>query len=242
MNNTYFTQREGNCSEDEVEIKIGEYIPVATSNVEKKSIIYLGIKRVIDIIGSLCGLCFLPFIAVCVKIGFIATGNKDSIWFRQPRIGKDGKIFCLYKFQTMMSNADDALEEMLAKNPELRREYELNKKLPDDFRVTKIGRILRKTSIDEIPQLINVFKGDMSLIGNRPYMLKEINDMGDSLADIVSTKPGISGLWQTSGRSNIPFNERVAIESQYSKQCSLGMDIKLFLKTFLIVFKQEGAH
>ena len=230
------------CQGNNVRFGKGDYIPITSYvDIPKKEKVYLAIKRIVDILGSLCVLLFFPLIILGVKIGFLATGNKDSIWYKQLRLGKDGRVFTIYKFKTMVTNGDEVLEAYFNKFPEKRVEYDKNKKLVDDPRVTTVGKILRKTSIDEFPQFINVFKGDMSLIGNRPYTLDEVEKIGDNLGYIVATTPGISGLWQTSGRSNISFQERVEIEARYSKECSLWMDVKLFLKTFLIVFKQEGA-
>ena len=122
------------------------------------------------------------------------------------------------------------------------QETGINKKLKDDPRVTKIGKFLRNTSIDELPQMINIFKGDMSLIGNRPYLPREKEDIGAYYKDIVKTKPGLSGLWQVSGRSNLTFKDRLKLESYYSNNANLWLDIKIFFKTILVVLKKNGAR
>ncbi|MDE5629975.1 MAG: sugar transferase, partial [Bacilli bacterium] len=140
-------------------------------------------------------------------------------------------------FRSMVDNADEVLFEMLKKDKNVSEEYKINKKLKNDPRITKVGRFIRKVSIDELPQLVNVLKGDMSLIGNRPYLPREKEDMGRYYNDIILSKPGITGLWQTSGRSNTTFTKRCKIEAEYSKNMSLMTDIKIFFKTFIVVFK-----
>ena len=141
------------------------------------------------------------------------NGDFNSIFFKQERVGKDSKPFMMYKFRTMVPNADEKLNELLKKDSNARKEYAKYKKLNNDPRVTKIGNFLRKTSIDELPQLINVFKGDMSLIGNRPYLPREKSDMKNYYLDIVSTKPGVTGYWQVNGRSKVEFKDRLKLES-----------------------------
>ena len=130
---------------------------------------------------------------------------------------------------------------MLEENEELREEYRINKKLANDPRITKVGKILRKTSLDELPQLINIFLGQMSIIGNRPYLPREKEDMGEYFNDILKTKPGLTGYWQVSGRSNCTFSERLKLEKYYSEHCGLKMDIKIFFKTFYVVLLRKGA-
>lgn len=212
-----------------------------TSIKDLKNIAYQVIKRVFDIVVSLVGCLFLLPIALVVKICNIISGDYNPIVFSQNRIGKDGKEFKFYKFRSMIPNADEALFKLLEKNPERKKEYELNKKLENDPRITKIGNILRKTSLDELPQLINVLKGDMSLIGNRPYLPREKSDMKKYYSDIVKTKPGLTGYWQVNGRSNTSFGERLTLEQYYSNHASLMMDIKIFFKTFKVVLLRKGS-
>lgn len=202
---------------------------------------YVFIKRMIDIIAGIVGGIILIPIIICIKIAFLCTGDKGKVIYTQPRIGKNGKEFTIYKFRSMIEGADEVLAEYLATHPNAKAEYEKNKKLADDPRVTKVGAFIRQTSIDELPQLLNVLKGDMSLIGNRPYLTTEKKEMGMYYDDIVKTKPGISGFWQTEGRSNLSFAERLVLEQKYSKNASLWLDAKLLIKTFLIVVKQDGA-
>ena len=155
------------------------------------------IKRGFDIFVSFFGLIILSPLLIGTIIA-IRLESKGKAIFTQERIGKDGKLFKFYKFRSMVTNADEILEKMLKEDTEQTREYKLNKKLTEDPRVTKVGKFIRKTSIDELPQLINVLKGDMSLIGNRPYLPREKEDMGTYFNDIVKTKPGITGLWYVS--------------------------------------------
>ena len=198
------------------------------------------IKRGFDIFVSFFGLIILSPLLIGTIIA-IRLESKGKAIFTQERIGKDGKLFKFYKFRSMVTNADEILEKMLKEDTEQTREYKLNKKLTDDPRVTKVGKFIRKTSIDELPQLINVLKGDMSLIGNRPYLPREKEDMGTYFNDIVKTKPGITGLWQVSGRSNTTFEERLKLEQEYSNTCSIKLDIKIFFKTIKVVLAMCGA-
>ena len=205
----------------------------------KKS--YLFIKRIFDLICSIVGIIFLIPLTIIVKLCYILTGDFSSIFYTQKRIGQHGKIFTLYKYRTMVLNADDIIEKWLEENPDIRKEYLKNRKLKNDPRITKIGRLLRIASLDEFPQFVNVLKSEMSLIGNRPYMLREKKDMGKYYEDIVKTKPGITGLWQVSGRNVTTFKKRLQLEQKYSKTCSIKLDLKILLKTFVTVLKRDGA-
>lgn len=208
--------------------------------IKSDTIIYRIIKRIFDIIVGLLGLIVLIPLTIIVKI--ISVLNKDfsSIFYSHIRIGKNGKEFRLYKFRSMVPNADKVLEELL-KDPKINEEYSKNKKLKDDPRITKVGKILRKLSLDEIPQFINILKGDMSLVGNRPYLPREKKDMGKYYDDIIKTKPGLTGYWQVSGRSDVSFKKRLKLEQYYSEHCGLKMDIKIILKTVKVVLGTKGA-
>lgn len=208
-----------------------------TSSFDLSKFLYLCIKRFFDIIISLIGIIVMLPLIVLIKIAYIMTGDFNSIFYSQNRIGKNGKLFKLYKFRTMVPNADKVLERILKKDRKLFEEYRVNKKLAHDPRITKVGRIIRRVSIDEMPQMINVLFGQMSIIGNRPYLPREKEDMRAYYNDIIRTKPGLSGLWQTSGRSNTTFLRRCKLEADYSKKANLWLDIKLFFKTFLVIFK-----
>ena len=211
-----------------------------TLNLKKYA--YLGIKRFFDIFFSLVGCIFLIPIYVVIKIANIASGDFSKVFYSQDRIGKNGKTFRLYKFRSMVPNADLELEKILKNDKKLAREYKINKKLKDDPRITKIGKFIRKTSIDELPQLINVFLGEMSLVGNRPYLPREKEDMGEFYSDIIKTKPGVTGYWQVSGRSETTFEERCKLERYYSNNAGFKMDLRIFFKTFKAVLCHKGAE
>lgn len=207
-----------------------------------KEAVYFFIKRLFDIVGGLVGLILLIPISLVIKIVSMCNGDFNSIFLVQNRIGKDGKEFKFYKFRSMVMNADEVLFKMLEENKEIAEEYKKNKKLKDDPRITKVGKFIRRTSIDELPQLLNVLKGDMSLIGNRPYLPREKEDMGKYYDDIIKTKPGITGYWQVSGRSDVSFEQRLKLEQYYSLHYGLRMDMKIFFKTFRAVLGHKGAE
>lgn len=215
-----------------------ELVELKPRNLIDKRTTYLAFKRTCDIVGSLIGLMllFVP-ITIIVKIAYVCTGDFAPIFYFQERIGKNGKKFKLYKYRSMVPNADAMLTELLKKDELIAKEYNLNKKLKNDPRITKVGKVIRKISIDELPQLINIFLGDMSFIGNRPYLPREKDDMGNFYKNIVESKPGLTGLWQTNGRSNTTFKTRCKMEANYSKDMSLLLDIKIFFKTFIVIFK-----
>ena len=198
-------------------------------------------KRAVDIIAGIIGMIILIPLMLIIKIANIFTKDKASIFFVQNRIGKDGKIFKMYKFRTMIIGAEEELEKLLIENEDLRNEYELNKKIKDDPRVTKIGKFLRKTSLDEFPQFINILKGEMSLVGPRPYLKRYKKDIGKDYYKIIEMTPGLTGLWQVSGRSNISFEERVKLDMEYYKKNSFWGDMKILLKTITAVLNKKGA-
>ena len=206
-----------------------------------KTHIYLFIKRIFDIIVSFIGLLFIMPIGIIIKISYILHKDYSSIFYAQKRIGKDGKEFNFVKFRSMIPNADEALEKLLDEDEELALEYKRNKKLENDPRITKMGRIIRKFSIDELPQFVNVFVGEMSIIGNRPYLPREKEDMGEDFDIIVKTRPGLTGYWQVGLRNRGTFAQRLQMERYYSEHCGLKMDIKIFFKTFGVVFGCKGA-
>ena len=217
-----------------------EAAAVSTANI--KTIVYLCLKRLIDIIAGIIGLLILLPIALVIKIISMCNGDFHRIIFVQKRIGKNGKEFDFYKFRSMVPNADEILFKLMEENEEIRKEYQENKKLKDDPRITKVGKFIRRFSIDELPQLINVLKGDMTLIGNRPYLPREKADMGKYFNDIVKTKPGITGYWQVSGRSDVTFIKRLKLEQYYSNNAGFKMDLSIFFKTFKVVLFGKGAE
>ena len=203
--------------------------------------INLFFKRIIDIIGAIVGIIFLIPITIGVYIANKISKDEGPIFFVQERIGKDGKIFKMYKYRSMVVGADEKLEKYLSENPEAEEEYRVFKKLKDDPRITKVGNFLRKTSLDEFPQFINVLKGDMSLVGPRPYLPREQEDMGDYYKYIVTNKPGVTGPWQVAGRSDVTFDDRLTMDMQYYINANILVDIKFIAKTLEKVVKKEGA-
>lgn len=201
---------------------------------------YFAIKRLVDIMFSLIGMIFLLPIALVVKIMYLITGDFHSIFYTQKRVGRDGKIIHIYKFRSMVKNADEVLLELL-KKPKYKKEWKANQKLENDPRITKIGNILRKTSLDEMPQFINVLKGDMSFIGPRPLVIGELDEHNGDHDIYESVRPGITGWWACNGRSDIDYEERLDLEYYYAKNCSILLDIKCFFKTIAVVFLKKGA-
>lgn len=201
---------------------------------------YSFLKRTVDITASATALLLLSPVFLVTSLA-IKNDSKGPAMFTQKRIGKDGKLFEIYKFRTMVPDADKKLFELLEKDEEAAKEYKLNKKLKNDPRITKLGAFLRKTSIDELPQLINVLKGDMSLVGPRPYLPREMEDMGQYYDTIVECKPGITGLWQVSGRSNTTFEQRLEFDMEYNENKGFLYDMGLLTKTVGVVINKDGA-
>ncbi|MBU1991063.1 sugar transferase [bacterium] len=166
---------------------------------------------------------------------------KGSIFFKQNRMGKDGKVFVCYKFRSMREDGDILLQEYLKEHPEEVANYSIYHKYDNDPRITKIGDIMRRTSLDELPQIINVLKGEMSLIGPRPYMLNEKEKIGSKIDMVLAVKPGISGLWQVSGRSDVDFHSRVEMDVYYTRNWNLWLDFVILLKTIKTVLFRDGA-
>ena len=201
--------------------------------------IYDPLKRILDILISLFACILLIPIYVLIKISYYLDGDKAPILYTHTRIGKDGKEFKLYKFRSMVPNADDVLKELL-KDEDRRKEWEENHKFDDDPRITKIGNFIRKTSIDEFPQFINVIKGDMSIIGPRPLVPGELKSK-NGLGLYERVKPGITGWWACNGRSSISYEERLELEYYYVKNYSLSLDIICVLRTIYVVLFRKGA-
>ncbi|MCC5831762.1 MAG: sugar transferase [Chlamydiales bacterium] len=198
------------------------------------------LKRVFDISFSLCLL--LALFPVFLLIGLaIFICSPGPIFYTQIRLGRGGKPFKCYKFRTMRIDADEHLKKILQKDPLLSSEWERNQKLKIDPRIFPFGKYLRKTSLDELPQFWNVLKGDLSVVGPRPYMLKQRNELGPLAFKILSVRPGMTGLWQTSGRSNTTFNQRIALDAQYVDAYSMRFDCLLILKTIPEVLFPKNA-
>ena len=202
--------------------------------------LYLKIKRIFDFLFALLGVVLLLPVILFVKIAYLASGDKAKILYSQKRVGKGGKLFRMWKFRTMVPDADVRLKELL-KQDEYRVQWEKNQKIVNDPRITKVGRFLRKTSIDELPQIINVLKGDMSVVGPRPLIVNELS-MHDGLRLYQKVKPGITGWWGCNGRSNIEYRERLELEYYYVKNISLYLDVLCIFRTVFAVFKRDGAQ
>ena len=186
-------------------------------------------------------------VAISPLLAYIAYRIKKEdpgpIFFAHTRIGKDGKPFPCYKFRSMVVNSKEMLEKHLAENPEARAEWEREFKLKNDPRITPIGQVLRKSSLDELPQIFNVLKGEMSLVGPRPVVQEELDKYyGEAVKEYCSVKPGITGLWQVSGRSDVDYPERVAMDVEYVRTRNLWKDIVILYKTFDVVLNKKGAY
>lgn len=205
----------------------------------KKLGIYKYIKRMIDIVLSVIGLIVLsPFFIIIALI--IKLDSKGPVIYKHKRIGKNGQEIYLYKFRTMYQDADIKLQELL-KNENIKKEWEENYKLKNDPRITRVGKILRKTSIDELPQIINIIKGELAIIGPRPVVKDELEKYGDNKKKFLSITPGLTGYWASNGRSDIDYDERMQMELYYIDNITFKLDIKIFCKTIFSVIKRKGA-
>ena len=220
-------------------IGINKALSVGAFSFSPSQASYFVVKRFFDIICGMIGLLILIPVSLIIKIAYLSSGDNASIVYRQKRVGLNGKLIRIWKFRSMVSNADDVLEELL-KNETYRKEWEENQKFENDPRITKIGKVLRKTSIDELPQLVNVLMGDMSLVGPRPLVEGEL-ESHNGLKLYEKVKPGITGWWGCNGRSNINYNERLELEYYYVKNCSLYLDILCIVRTIFAVIKKDGA-
>ncbi|WP_449260285.1 sugar transferase [Enterococcus casseliflavus] len=201
-------------------------------------IVYHFVKRVIDIVGSSLGLLVLS--PLFLIIGFLIK-KEDSggpIFFYQDRVGKDGKIFKMYKFRSMCVDAEDRLLMLLEHNEVEGYMF----KIKDDPRITNIGKFIRKTSIDELPQLLNVFKGEMSLVGPRPPLIREFNEYSNYDKQRLFVKPGCTGLWQVSGRNDLSFSQMVNLDLNYIENLSIWQDLIIIFKTFSVILSSKGAY
>lgn len=202
---------------------------------------YLFAKRVTDVVLSVIALILLSPVFLVIWLLDSFGNNKGPVFFKQTRIGMHHQPFKIYKFRSMIVNAD----EILHQDPELYQKYVANNyKLEpeEDPRITRLGRILRKTSLDEIPQFINILKGEMSLIGPRPVVKEEVEIYGDRADKFLSVKPGAMGLWQASGRSNIGYPERCDLELSYVDHASYWYDCRILFKNLISIFKSTGAY
>jgi undecaprenyl-phosphate galactose phosphotransferase len=186
----------------------------------------------------------LPLIVLVMALLslLIKLDSRGAVFFKQKRLGENGKLFECYKFRTMYDNSEETLEHYLQDNPDEVSYYETYHKYKSDPRVTRVGALLRKSSLDELPQIINVLKAEMNLIGPRPYMVSEKDKIGEDVETILHVKPGLTGLWQISGRNDLDFFERVTLDVWYIQNWSLWLDFIIFIKTFVVLFTRRGAR
>lgn len=203
----------------------------------KEGPIYLFFKRAMDIIGSLCGIILLSPLLIIVALAIKIEDPKGSIFFSQKRCGKDNKLFPMYKFRSMVSNAEELLEELMEHNEMDGPVF----KIKEDPRITRVGKFIRKTSIDELPQLFNILRGDMSIVGPRPAIPHEVAEYSDYHKQRLLVKPGLTCIWQVSGRNSIGFDEWMEMDLEYIEKRDLWMDIKLIFKTVGVLFGDENA-
>ena len=209
-------------------------------DTEKEKPNFFFIKRCIDIILSLLGLIILSPVFLLIAI-LIKKEDHGNVFYKHKRIGHMNKDIYIYKFRSMTNKYKTFDEFYQTLSDEQKQEWDENFKLENDPRITKIGNFLRKTSLDELPQIINILKGDMSVIGPRPVVNDEIEKYGNQKAKFLSVKPGLTGYWAANGRSATTYEDRIKLELYYIDHCSLLLDIKIFFKTILSVLKKEGA-
>ena len=214
-----------------------QQVGVINEKAKEEHIFYNIIKRLIDIVASACGLVVLSPILLIVSI-LIKIESKGPIIFAQERVGKDLKTFKMYKFRSMVNDAEELKEKLMKYNQMSGPMF----KMDNDPRVTKIGKFIRKTSIDELPQLINVIKGDMSLVGPRPSLPKEVKEFEPWMKKRFQVKPGLTCYWQVSGRNNIDFEDWMKLDIKYIEDKSILLDIKLIVKTAFLLFGDKNAH
>lgn len=203
---------------------------------------HIPIKRIFDILFSICALIISLPLMICIAVA-IRLGSRGKVIYAHERIGRGGKTFRCYKFRTMYPDADKRLQNILAKNPKLKLEWEKNYKLKNDPRVTPLGSFLRKTSLDEFPQFLNVIKGDLSVVGPRPVVRAEMmQHLGPKAPKILSVRPGLTGLWQISGRSDTTYATRLMLDEKYVDSRTLLLDIKVIAKTIPALFNSKGAY
>jgi len=210
------------------------------NEIELNKRIYAILKRIIDIILACFGCVLLIPLTIIIWIANKVFRMDIPIFYKQKRIGKDGKVFILWKYCSMKKDAENELKKYLENNKEAAEEFRKYRKLKNDPRVIKpFGSFIRKTNLDEFPQFINVLKGDMSLIGPRPYLLEEQELMKEAYEQIIKVRPGITGAWQVSGRNKIEFEDRLKIETKYVQEMNILVDLKIFIKTMLKVITNK---
>lgn len=217
----------------------GQHSLNKTVKFADKKTVYNAMKRLFDIILTWIALIVLSPVFLIIAI-LIKVDSKGKVFYKHKRIGKNGEYIYLYKFRSMYSDSKERLEKLL-EDPEIRKEWEENFKLENDPRITRVGKLLRKTSLDELPQLINILSGDMSIVGPRPIIDGEIEKYGKNKAKFLSVTPGLTGWWACNGRSATTYKERMKLELYYVDNRSLRLDFKVIVKTFISVLKRDGA-
>lgn len=216
------------------------YPPARSTRAIPRRAVHEAIKRVFDVLGAcLLGIVFLPFIVV---ISILLRLEGVPIIFRHRRIGRDGQAFDCLKFRSMVPDADQVLRAVLEGHPELKAEWLRDHKLKDDPRVTAVGRFLRRTSLDELPQLWNVIRGDMSLVGPRPVVREELLRYGRCAGIYLSARPGVTGLWQVNGRNDVNYRQRVVLDVYYVRRQNVFLDLYILAKTTSVVLGGSGAY
>ncbi|WP_138754129.1 sugar transferase [Paenibacillus sinopodophylli] len=226
--------------QDEAVVGVSDYYANAVPRqADNEAVtVYAIMKRTIDIVGSFCGLLLLSPLFIVIAILIKWEDPKGSVFFYQTRIGKDEKPFRMYKFRSMLTGAEDKLKELLDKNEISGAMF----KMKDDPRITKIGKLIRKTSIDELPQLLNVLRGEMSLVGPRPPLTREVAEYTEYDKQRLSVTPGCTGLWQVSGRNNLCFKQMVELDLAYIEKKCIWFDIKIMFRTVRAVVGSQDAY
>lgn len=223
---------------NEVVLGVQQSLSKSVKFADKKTV-YNAMKRLFDIILTWIALIVLSPVFLIIAI-LIKVDSKGKVFYKHKRIGKNGEYIYLYKFRSMYSDSKERLEKLL-EDPEIRKEWEENFKLENDPRITRVGKFLRKTSLDELPQLINILSGDMSIVGPRPVIDVEIDKYGKNKAKFLSVTPGLTGWWACNGRSATTYKERMKLELYYVDNRSFKLDLKVIFKTFISVLKRDGA-
>lgn len=201
------------------------------------------VKRTGDIVFSLSVLTLGAPIFLALAL-LVKASSRGPIFYVQPRIGRDYKTFGCIKFRTMRKDSDKILKSLLASSPDLKREFAKDHKLKNDPRITRLGKFLRRSSLDELPQFINVLRGQMSVVGPRPIVKAELSRYGYNMNEVLAVRPGMTGLWQVSGRNNLSYRQRVRLDLRYSRTRHFAMDLKIVLKTVMVVLnpRDRGAY
>ncbi len=215
-------------------VNVSESAPLSPAS----SHFYLTMKRLLDLCGAAAGLLILSPLLLLIAISIKLADPRNPVFFVQTRIGKDGKPFRIYKFRSMVVDAEKMLDGLLTRNDASGAMF----KMKNDPRVTRIGRFLRRTSLDELPQFVNVLKGEMSLVGPRPPLPREVANYTRYDRQRLSVKPGCTGLWQVSGRNSVGFKTMVDIDLDYIKRRSLSLDVKIICKTVLVMIQSKNAY